>query len=48
MVLAAYGSKAILVDMDVDGPPEFFDWLDRTEDRPETGTNPQTATRPRS
>lgn len=28
--------------------PEFFDWLDRTEDKARNGTNPQTATRPRS
>jgi hypothetical protein len=46
MVLAAYGSKAILVDMDVDGPPSSSTGWTAPKTRPETGTNPQTGYSP--
>ncbi len=37
MALTPYGSGAIIGGMNVDGPEEFFDWLDRTETRAKGG-----------
>ena len=40
MALTPYGVQGIIAGMDVDGPAEFFDWLDRTEDKARNGDEP--------